>query len=211
MSIRGDDGAGDAYDVDWAWRSGKELYRYVCESDLEPIAAMLSDPEVGRWLWFTPMTKQDAIQYFRPIIERQQQHLERGELPDALCFSVDEDSSRNFIGQGAILAVPGSDSGFEIGFQLTKQASGRGVGSRLSRFLLRFAMERLNAYRIEGACLEGNLASAALLRNLGLRLEGTLVDYRLRDQVRHTELRFGARVQDLEMPPVHGDETRLTK
>jgi RimJ/RimL family protein N-acetyltransferase len=187
------------YHLDASWCSGPERYRYTANSDLQPIGAMLSDPEVGRWLWFTPMRPEDAISYFQPLVDEQRTQLGGGNLPDALCFTVDDARSGAFLGQGAIVAVPGSDRGFEIGFQLSKKAWGRGVGTRLSRFLCGFAIAELDAYRVEGACLEGNRASAALLQNLGLQHEGTLVDFRVRDGVRHTELRFGARVLDLDL------------
>jgi len=186
---------------DAVWSSGAELYRYAAERDLVSFGAMLSDDEVGRWLWFAPMSAEDAIAYFRPFINQQHESLECGEAADALVFAVDDAATGNFLGQGAIVAVPGSERGFEIGFQLCRHAWGRGVGTRLSQFLCAFAIEGLDAYRLEGACLEGNHASARLLCNLGLSCEGTFVDYRLRAGVRHTELRFGARVQDLARGP----------
>ncbi len=187
---------------DAIWSSSTERYRYAAERDLASFGAMLSDAEVGRWLWFAPMSADDAIAYFRPFVEQQQEALERGEAADTLVFTVEDAGTGEFLGQGAIVAVPGSDRGFEIGFQLCEHAWGRGVGTRLSQFLRTFAIEGLDAYRIEGACLEGNEASAKLLSNLGLRQEATLVDYRLRDGVRHTELRFGARVRDLVISDV---------
>ena len=182
---------------DTSWSSGAERYRYASERDLASFGAMLSDDEVGRWLWFAPISVEAAIAYFRPLLDQQQQSLGRGEPSDALVFTVTAADSGDFLGQGAIVAVSGSERGFEIGFQLCRRAWGRGVGTRLSQFLRTFAIEGLDAYRLEGACLAGNEASARLLRKLGLRQEATLVDYRLRDGVRHTELRFGARVRDL--------------
>ena len=63
---------------------------------------------------------------------------EREEI--SLGLGGDDARSGDFLGQGAIVAVPGSDRGFEIGFQLSKKAWGRGVGTRLSRFLCGFAV-----------------------------------------------------------------------
>ena len=195
--------------IDATWCAGPERYRYATTRDLQPIGAMLSDPKVGQWLWFAPMSAEGAIGYFRPLVEQQQAQLKVGELPDAVCFSVDDAESGDFLGQGAIVAVAGSDRGFEIGFQLTQKASGRGVGTRLSHFLCSFGVQGLDAYRVQGACLAGNRASAALLRNLGLQHEGTLVDYRVRDGVRHSELRFGARVQALDLEAINARTVAL--
>jgi hypothetical protein len=49
----------------------KEHYRLAEERELTSIVDMLGDPEVGRWLWFTPGTPEFLQQYFRPIIDAQ--------------------------------------------------------------------------------------------------------------------------------------------
>ena len=112
-------------------------------------------------------------------------------------FSV-EDLSGDFLGHGAVVAVEASPDGFEIGFQLMRKAWGRGVGTRLGRFLCAYAVEICGAYRIEGECLEGNTGSASLLEKLGLELEGTRPGYRVKEGTRHTELHFGREVHRLD-------------
>jgi len=102
------------------------------------------------------------------------------------------------LGHGAVVAIEASPQGYEIGFQLMRSAWGRGVGMRLGQFLCAYAIERCDAYRIEAGCLEGNAGSAALLRKLGLQLEGTRPGYRVKENVRHTELCFGSEVQRLD-------------
>ena len=77
-------------------------------------------------------------------------------------------------------------------------AWGRRVGTRLGEFLCAYAIERGDAYRIEGSCLDGNSGSVALLKKLGLDLEGTRPGYRLRESTRHTELFFGREVAQLD-------------
>jgi len=169
----------------------KEHYRLAEERDLVSIVDMLGDPEVGRWLWFTPGTPEFFQQYFGPLINAQ-----TGAEPDSAVFVV-EDAAGEYLGMGAAMPVPGSPGGFEIGFQLARTAWGRGVGTRFAEHLCAYAIEQRGAHRIEGACLEGNTGSRKILEHLGLRLEGTRVDYRLRDGVRHTELLYGARAVDL--------------
>ena len=179
------------------WNNGSECYRYATENDLPDFAEMLSDPEVGRWLWFTPAPPEMFKMFFSPLLEAQAGQLELAELPHTAVFTVD-DLSQTFLGQGAILAIEGSPGGFEIGFQLTQKAWGRGVGKRLAHFLCAYAIHLCDAYRIEGACLEGNRGSRRILTDLGLKLEGTRPGYRLRDGVRHTELLYGAEVRKLD-------------
>ena len=179
------------------WNNGSENYRYASMDDLPDFAKMLSDPEVGRWLWFTPAPPEMFKMFFTPLLEAQTQQLHVEERPHTAVFAVD-DLSETFLGQGAVLAVDGSQGGFEIGFQLTQKAWGRGVGKRLAHFLCAYAIHLCDAYRIEGACLEGNAGSRKILTDLGLNLEGTRPGFRLRDGVRHTELLYGAELQELD-------------
>ncbi len=180
-----------------SWTHDTERYRYATRADIPAFNALLSDVEVGRWLWFTPLPTNGVEIFFGPLLDRQTKELDHGDTPQTAVFIV-EDLSGDFLGQGAVVEVDGSPHGSEIGFQLMRKAWGGGVGTRLGRFLCAYAIECCDAYRIQGDCLEGNAGSAALLKKLGLRLEGTRPDYRLKEATRHTELCFGARVQDLD-------------
>lgn len=180
-----------------SWTHETERYRYATREDIPSIAEMLSDPEVGRWLWFTPIALDGIGQYFDPLLDRQATELAAGETPRTAVFTV-EDLTGEFLGQGGVVAVGASPNGFEVGFQLMRKAWGRGVGTRLGQFLCAYAIELCDAYRIEGGCLEGNTGSATLLRKLGLQLEGTRPGYRLKVDVRHTELCFGSEVHRLD-------------
>jgi RimJ/RimL family protein N-acetyltransferase len=179
-----------------SWTHETERYRYATREDIPAFVELLSDPEVGRWLWFTPIPPAGVKAFFGPFIDRQAGELEAGNTPRTAVFTV-EDLGGEFLGHGAVVAVDGSPNGFEIGFQLVRNAWGRGVGTRLGQFLCAYAIECCDAYRIEGGCLEGNTASATLLRKLGLNLEGTRPGYRLKEAVRHTELCFGVEVRHL--------------
>ncbi len=184
-----------------SWIHETERYRYATRDDLPAFAQMLSDPEVGRWLWFTPLPDGAADAYFGPFLDRQLADCVAGRTPQTALFTV-EDPRGEFLGQGAVVAVEGSPGGFEIGYQLARAAWGHGVGMRLARFLCAYAVECCQAYRIEAGCLEGNAASVTILRRLGLRLEGTRPGYRLKEDVRHTELCFGRMVAELDLEAI---------
>ena len=180
-----------------SWTYKTERYRFATRGDIPAVVEMLSDPEVGRWLWFTPLPPEAVEAYFRPLLDRQTQELAAGKTPQTAVFAVEALDGR-FLGQGASIAVEGSPKGAEIGFQLVRRAWGRRVGTRLGQFLCAYAIECCGAYRIEGNCLQGNTASAALLQKLGLKPEGTKPGYRLKQEVRHTELCFGREVHLLD-------------
>ena len=181
------------------WTYQTERYRYATHQDLPDFAELLSDPDVCRWLWFAPISASAVGDYFGPLLDRQTRQRADGETPHTAVFAV-EDLQGEFLGHGAVVAIEGSPLGFEIGFQLRRTAWRRGVGTRLGQFLCAYAIEQCGAYRIEGSCLEGNTGSATLLGKLGLELEGTRPGYRLKGDVRHTELCFGREVHHLDLP-----------
>ena len=180
-----------------SWAHETERYRYANREDIPAFIERLSDPEVGRWLWFTPIPPDGVEQYFGPLLDRQATERAAGEIPRTAVFSV-EDLTGEFLGQGAVVAVEASPRGCEFGFQPMRTAWGRGVGTRLGQFLCAYAIELCDAYRLEGGCLEGNTGSATLLRKRGLPLEGSRPGYRVKAGVRYTELRFGGEVHRLD-------------
>ena len=184
-----------------SWQGSSETIRYSITTDIPKIAAMLCDPAVGRWLWFTPAPPEMFESFFGPFIDAQDKDLAEDRVPQTAVFTV-EDHDGAFLGQGAVIAVEGSPGGFEIGFQLSEQSWGRGVGKRLAEFLCAYAIHKCSAFRIEGSCLEGNTGSRAILTKLGLNIEGTRPNHRVKEETRHTELLFGAEVSRL-------DETRF--
>jgi RimJ/RimL family protein N-acetyltransferase len=183
--------------VQTRFETDQERYRYARPTDLGTIVDMLLDEEVGRWLWFVPASRPTLESYLRPLIEQQWQSLADGKTPTAAVF-VAEDAEGTYLGQLGAMAVEGSPGGFEIGFQLLESAWGRGVGTRAGQFLAAWAIHAHGAYRIEGRCLEGNEGSQAILTKLGLQREGRRPGYRLKGDVRHTELEFGAEVEHLD-------------
>ena len=189
-----------------SWNNGDEIYRFGTTDDIGDIAQMLDDPEVARYLWFTPLPPEGADQYFRPLFENQTRALDNDELPTTAVFTV-FDQEQHFLGQGGVVAVAGSPDGYEIGFQLSRKAWGKGVGTRLSRFLCAYAINKLDAYRIEGACLAGNIASRRLLEKIGLVLEGTRKGYRLKDE-RHDELLFAELTSNLDRELIDNEARR---
>ena len=177
--------------------SDDERYRYARPTDLPAIADMLGDPEVGRWLWFAPAPRDAYFGFFRPLLDRQWELLADGRAPTTAVF-VAEHIDGTFLGQGSALAVEGSAGGFEIGYCLPRAAWRKGVGTRLAQFLVAWSIYAHDAFRIQAGCIAGNVGSRALLEKLGLKLEGVRPEYRLKEEQRHDECEYGARVDDLD-------------
>lgn len=61
----------------------------------------------------------------------------------------------------------------EVGYWVGRPYWGQGVASEVARRLVHFGFEELALHRVRGQCLRHNRASARVLENAGLRLEGT--------------------------------------
>ena len=64
----------------------------------------------------------------------------------------------------------------EIGYELHSDYWRRGIMSEATQAVLQFCFERLGAHRLEADVVEGNSASAALLKKVGFTLEGVWRD-----------------------------------
>jgi len=173
----------------------RERFRYATRDDLPAIVGMLQDEAVGRWLFFVPAPAAVLEGYLGPLIEAQAAELAAGTPPTKATFVV-EDHEGSYLGMAAALAVDGSPGGFEIGFQLAEAAWGRGVGTRSGRFVAAWAVFLHAAYRLEASLLAGNEASRRILAGIGLLEEGRRPGYRLKGGERHTQLLYGALVDD---------------
>lgn len=191
------------------FETADERYRYARPTDLEAISTMLQDAAVGEWLWFVPASDAELHAYFKPLIDAQWQSLADGQPPNAAVFVV-EDQQGQYLGQGGAFSVAGSPGGFEVGFQLAKASWGRGVGRRLSQFLVAWTVHEHDAFRIQAECLEGNSASRHVLEQLGLKLEGTHPNMRKKGEVRHTELRYGELVTNLDATMIQAATRRTS-
>ena len=76
-----------------------------------------------------------------------------------------------------------------IAYAVHTQHWGRGIGTVVAAQLIRFAFEKLGLHRVEGTCDPRNLASAAILRKVGMTREGQLREMiELRDGWRDSEI-----------------------
>lgn len=62
----------------------------------------------------------------------------------------------------------------EIGYFLHPDSWGRGLGTEIARLLLRTGFERFGLHRISATCDPRNVASARVLRKVGMHHEGRL-------------------------------------
>lgn len=83
------------------------------------------------------------------------------------------------------------DRRVEIGYELHSDYWRQGIMSEAVQAVLQFCFERLGAHRVEADVVEGNAASAALLRKAGFTLEGVWRDRVFKRGAYHSLWQFG--------------------
>jgi ribosomal-protein-serine acetyltransferase len=84
----------------------------------------------------------------------------------------DHGTLSGFIG---LFGIDPSFQSAEIGYWVDKRAEGRGLITRASRVMLRYAFEELKLHRVELRCAATNKRSIAVAERLSFRLEGRLL------------------------------------
>ena len=79
----------------------------------------------------------------------------------------------------------------EIGYELHSDYWRQGIMSEATEAVLNFCFEQLGLHRVEADVVEGNVASAALLKKLGFTLEGIWRDRVFKRGAFHSLWQFG--------------------
>ena len=61
---------------------------------------------------------------------------------------------------------------FEIGYQFARKHWGKGLATDISRLLVRYGFESLNAHKITADCYASNKASEKVMLKIGMTKEG---------------------------------------
>lgn len=94
----------------------------------------------------------------------------------------------------------------ELGYSLHPDHWGRGYASEAVAFLVRLAFDEFGAHRVQATCWVKNARSAGVLKNAGLKKEGTLRGYLKRGKIVRDEFMFGLARRDR---PWRSDEKLL--
>ena len=165
------------------------VFNYIAETDLLDIIKMLAKPSVCEFVFFGPNTEQETRSYFEPLVESIQTAIEKKERPTEHVFTIRKDGI--FVGQCALLPIAFSPGNFLIGFTIDDDYWQQGIGERACRFLIHFAFHALNARRISGDCMEGNIGSRKIMEKCGFRFEGTQKKYWSKNGKIYDNLLFG--------------------
>lgn len=136
--------------------------------DVQPYAALCSDPEVMQWIGdgstSTFEQSQRAIERFEQLWEQNGFGL----------FAVEERASAEligFVGLAIPTFLPEILPAIEIGWRLARSAWGKGFATEAARAALGFGFSRRELDRLVSIHQRGNVASQKLMQKLGMRFE----------------------------------------
>lgn len=140
------------------------------ERDLDAVYAMESRPDVMRYLYWEPRSREEA----RTALDRRVKMTSLDGDAGALRLAVIHRGSGELIGDFSLALRSRQDRQGEIGFMFHPDHQGHGYATEAGRAVLTLGFETFDLHRIFGSCDARNAASAGLMERLGMRLEGTL-------------------------------------
>ncbi|MEV6343861.1 GNAT family N-acetyltransferase [Actinoplanes sp. NPDC051851] len=130
------------------------------DEHLEDLIALDADPEVTRFLYGRPRTRDDVIA----------SHAERmalGRRVDGLGYWVAVEEG---VFAGLMMLPPGRDPGTaELGYRIPRRRWRRGIASEASRALLRHGFATVGLERVYAQTMAVNVGSRAVMDAVGLR------------------------------------------
>jgi len=141
------------------------------ERDLDDLFEIESRPEVTRFLYWEPRTRDEVVEALASRIGS----TVMANDGDKLNFAVTRRPDGPVIGDLTLIRHRGNDGHVEIGYVFHPDAHGQGLATEAARVLVDLAFDHLDAHRVSAALDARNAPSAALLERLGLRREAHLV------------------------------------
>ncbi|WP_432666945.1 GNAT family protein [Wukongibacter baidiensis] len=115
-----------------------------------------------------------------------------------LMFTIENNDGEN-VGAINLNSIDEKNGTFSIGMQIDRDHRGKGYGTSAMRIVLRYAFfeRRLNKYY--GHVLEGNIASAKMMKKLGCVNEGRRRQMIYSNGKYHDEILFGITKEEFEL------------
>jgi RimJ/RimL family protein N-acetyltransferase len=143
-------------------RDGDLLLRPPCEDDVPAVTDACQDEELARFIPYfpRPYREADALEWISSA--------NKGGL--AKTFLIVDGTSDELLGAIEVrLGEVGS-----IGYWVTKQARGRGIATRATKLLSRWAVKEADVERLELTTHPANVASQRVAEKAGFTREGVL-------------------------------------
>jgi RimJ/RimL family protein N-acetyltransferase len=149
------------------------ILRDFLPTDWAAVSALLSDPDVIRYMHFSKYSPSDLKNWFDWCLENNQL-----EQRIAYNWAIVYKSTEKLIGWFGIgrPSKPSMPSERDFGFALNKRYWGNGYMAEATQTVLAYEFEHLDTKRIFATCETENTASARVMEKAGMKYEGTFFD-----------------------------------
>jgi len=143
------------------------ILREFVKSDWKSLHEYASDPEVVRFLEWGPNNADESLSFLEGTLSCQKEKPRR-----IYEFAITLKDNGKLIGACGLRLHDADNEQADLGYCYNRHFWGRGYASEAGRAVVDFAFKNLGLHRIVATCDSHNLASAAVLRNTGMRQEG---------------------------------------
>lgn len=157
--------------IDEPLKTERLLLRPFTDADIDDVAAYHALPEVVRYLYWQVRDRDEVGDL---LAQRQQRH-RLAEEGDVVVFAVELVATGRVIGEVNLHWASAAHQQGEFGFVFHPDHQGHGYASEAAAKVLDLAFDDLGLHRVYGRTDGSNIASAALMRRLGMRQEAHFV------------------------------------
>jgi len=154
------------YDLGLPIETEQMTIRAVLPDDGDDIHAIYADPEVSRYLYTEPLdleaSRRYAVERGDPVIAAE---------GDGVNLAAVLRETGQVVSTLYIHLVSTTHAQGEVGYVVSPAHAGRGLASEGAAAMLAIGFDRWGLHRMVGRCDARNVASAAVLRKLGMREE----------------------------------------
>jgi ribosomal-protein-alanine N-acetyltransferase len=140
--------------------------RSISETDSDDLYAIYSDMKTLEY-W-----SQDPVQSPADAWKKIRENMQWVEAGSAILWGIALRANNRLIGTCTLFRINQQNRNAEAGFILNREHWGKGLMTEAMRSVLDYAFKDLNFHRLEADTDPKNLASLALLKNLGFQREG---------------------------------------
>jgi RimJ/RimL family protein N-acetyltransferase len=141
--------------------------RPFAETDLDALANILARPDVMRYLYDEPRTRDEVaatLQQWLSMTRLEQQG-------DNLVLAIELVKSGTMIGSVNLIWLSQEHAQGEVGYTLHPDYQGKGYATEAVRAMLAYGFHDMGLHRIVGTCDDRNEPSRRLLERIGMRRE----------------------------------------
>jgi len=145
------------------------VLRRLRKTDLERFQAYRSDPVVGRFQGWGPMSSNAAVSFLQRMSTAA-----FGTVGEWLQIGIAERTTDHLIGDVGVCVRDSDGKHAELGYTLAVEWQGRGLGSEAVLEAVAMLFENTDITRVVAITDTSNHASVHLLERVGMKLTGTL-------------------------------------